>query len=299
MKIRTINYVKEAFFMLFFLFASSFVYAQGIQDTTYWKTSGQASLNFSQVSLSNWASGGNSSVSGIGNFDFNAVYQKGRLQWDNTVKAGYGLMKEGEQEVVKNEDKLELNSKLGLELNNEHLLYSSFVNFQTQFAPGYKYPNTANKISDFLAPAYLTLATGVDYQPSESLSLFFTPLSAKITFVANDSLSNAGAFGVNPGEQVRTELGATFKGEYKATVLPNVDLSTSLSLFSNYFNNPENIDVNWDVVLNMKINDYLSANFSTNLIYDHDVLVPIDKQGNTGRRVQLKQVLGIGFSYKF
>lgn len=296
---KAMNYLNKTIPVFFLLLASSPLFSQGIQDTTYWTTSGQASLNFSQVSLSNWVSGGNSSVSGIGNLDFNAVYQKGRLQWDNTLKTGYGLMKEGEKEVVKNEDKLEMNSKLGLELNNEHLLYSSFVNFQTQFAPGYKYPNTTNKISDFLAPAYLTMATGLDYQPSESFSLFFTPLSAKITFVTNDSLSNEGAFGVNPGEQVRTELGAIVKGEYKATVLPNVDLSTSLTLFSNYFDNPENIDVNWDITLNMKINDYLSANFSTNLIYDHDVLIPIDDQGNTGRRVQLKQVLGVGFSYKF
>ncbi len=299
MKMRLINYLKKGFCTLYFLLSSTFLFSQGIQDTTYWTTSGQATLNFSQVSFSNWVSGGSSSVSGIGNFDYNAIYQKERLQWDNTLKAGYGLLKEGEKEVVKSEDKLELNSKLGLELNDEHWLYSSFVNFQTQFAPGYKYPNTTDKISDFLAPAYLTLATGLDYQPSESLSLFITPLSAKFTFVTDDSLSNAGAFGVDPGEQVRAELGATVKGEYKATVMPNVDLSTSLTLFSNYFNNPENIDVNWDVTLNMKINDYLSANFSTNLIYDHDILIPIDDQGNTGRRVQLKQVLGVGFSYKF
>lgn len=299
MKMKVLYYLKQVIPVLFLLFSSSALFSQGIQDTTYWKTNGQVTLNFSQVSLSNWVGGGKSSVSGIGNFDYNAIYEKGRIQWDNTFKAGYGLMKESGDQVIKNEDKLELNSKLGLELNTEHLLYSSYVNFLTQFAPGYKYPNTTNKISDFLAPAYLTLATGLDYQPTESLSLFFTPLSAKLTIVVDDSLANEGAFGVDPGQTVRSELGATFKGEYKATVMPNVDLSTSLSLFSNYFNNPENIDVNWDVSLNMKINDYLSANFSTNLIYDHDILIPVDDQGNTGRRIQLKQVLGVGFSYKF
>lgn len=293
------NLFRKAAFMLSFVFAVIAVNGRNLQDTTYWTTSGQVSVNFSQVSLSNWVGGGKSSVSGIGNFDYNAIYQKGRLQWDNTIKSGYGLMKESNEQVIKNEDKLELNSKLGLQLNNEHLLYSSFVNFLTQFAPGYKYPNTTSKISDFLAPAYLTLATGLDYQPSESLSLYFTPVSAKFTFVADDSLSNAGAFGVEPGQRVRSEFGATFKGEYKVTVMPNVDLSTSLSLFSNYFNNPQNIDVNWDVILNMKINDYLSANFSTNMIYDHDILIPVDEQGNSGRRIQLKQVLGVGFSYMF
>jgi hypothetical protein len=290
---------KKSILILFLLPLSVYISAQDLQDTTYWKRVGQASLNFSQVSLSNWVGGGKSSVSGIGLFDYNAVYEKDRLQWDNSLKAGYGLMKEGENEVIKNEDKLELNSKLGLKMNTENLLYSTYLNFLTQFAPGYKYPDTSNKISDFLAPAYLTFATGLDYQPSESLSIFFTPLSAKFTIVADDVLSDAGAFGVEPGEKFRAELGATAKGEYKATIMQNVDLSTSLTLFSNYFNNPENIDVNWDVALNMKINDYLSASFTTNLIYDHDILIPIDDQGNQGRRIQLKQILGIGFSYRF
>ncbi len=290
---------KKSLLMLFLFPLSFYLSAQDIQDTTYWKRVGQTSLNFSQVSLSNWVGGGKSSVSGIWLFDYNAVYEKDRLQWDNSLKAGYGLMKEGESQVIKNEDKLELNSKLGVKMNTENLLYSTYLNFLTQFAPGYKYPDTSNKISDFLAPAYLTFATGLDYQPSESLSIFFTPLSAKFTIVADDMLSDAGAFGVEPGEKFRAELGATTKVEYKAAIMQNVDLSTSLSLFSNYFNNPQNIDVNWDAALNMKINDYLSASFTANLIYDHDILIPIDDQGNQGRRIQLKQILGVGISYRF
>lgn len=269
------------------------------QDTTYWKSTGQVTVNFSQVALSNWVGGGNSSVAGIGKINYNAIYEKDRIQWDNMFKAGFGLMREGGSQVVKNEDMIDVNSKLGVRLNTEHLLYSSFINFSTIFAPGYKYPDTSQKISDFFAPAYLTFATGLDYQPSETFSLFFTPVSAKFTFVADDSLSSIGAFGVDPGEKMRAELGATFKSEYKTVVLPNVDLLTSLSLFSNYFDNPQNIDVNWDVTVNMKINDYMSANFSTSLIYDHDVLIPVDDVGTTGRRIQLKQVLGVGFSYSF
>ncbi len=281
------------------VFFQAQVSGQSVKDTTYWTTLGQASLNLSQVSLSNWVGGGKNSVAGIANFDYNALYKKNRLEWDNTIKAGYGLMKEEADEVTKNEDKLELNSKLGIELNSEKLLYSSFVNFLTQFTPGYNYPNTTNKISDFFSPAYITLASGLDYRPTEKLSLFITPLSGKFTFVTDDSLSNVGAFGVDPGETFRAELGATFKGEYKATILPNVDLLTTLSLFSNYLDNPQHVDVNWDVSLNMKINDFMSALIKTNMIYDHDILVPLDEFGNTGRRIQLKQVLGVGFSYRF
>jgi hypothetical protein len=104
---------------------------------------------------------------------------------------------------------------------------------------------------------------------------------------------------VDPGKKARAELGATLKSELKTPVVKNVDLNTTISLFSNYLDNPQNIDVNWDVILNMKINDFLSANLITNLIYDHDILIPIDDSGNTGRRIQLKQLFGVGLSYKF
>jgi len=283
--------------ILFFAFLS--VIAQEAQDTSYWKVTGQASLNLSQISFSNWIGGGRSSVSGVGLFDLNAIYQRDKIQWNNTLKTGYGLLKEEDDQVVKTDDKLEQNSKLGVQLKNEHLLYSSYVNFLTQFANGYKYPNTTDKISALFAPAYLTLATGLDYQPSENFSLFFTPLSGKFTFVTDEELSAAGAFGVEPGKKARAEMGATVKTEFKTPVVKNVDLATGLTLFSNYFNNPQNIDVNWDVALNMKINDFLSANLLTNLIYDHDILIPVDDEGNTGRRIQLKQLFGVGLSYKF
>jgi len=288
-------------FNLTFLFALFFSLTQAQQSNdTLWTFNGQASVNFSQVSFSNWVAGGKNSVSGVGIFNINANYKKDRISWENTLKSGYGLLKEGDSEVVKSEDKLELNTKYGVQSkNNENIYYSTFANFNTQFAPGYNYPDTDNKISGWLAPAYLTVATGIDYQPSDRFSLFVSALSGKFTVVTDEELSNEGAFGVDPGEKFRAELGATVKSELKTPVVKNVDLTTSLTLFSNYLDNPQNIDVNWDALLNMKINDYLSANLMTTLIYDHDILVPIDDEGNKGRRIQLKQLFGVGLSYNF
>ncbi|MFW5832055.1 MAG: DUF3078 domain-containing protein [Prolixibacteraceae bacterium] len=291
--------MKKLSFILILILIFLTSHAQQEKDTL-WTVNGQASVNFSQVSFSNWVAGGKNSVSGVGIFNFNAIYEKDRVSWENSLKTGYGLLKEEGDQVAKTEDKLELNTKYGVECKrNEHILYSTFANFNTQFAPGYNYPNTDEKISTWFAPAYLTTAAGIDYQPSDRFSLFVTPLSGKFTFVTDEELSNQGAFGVEPGEKARAELGAILKGELNTPVVKNVDLNTSLTLFSNYLNNPQNIDVNWDVLLNMKINDYLSANLMTSLIYDHDILVPIDEEGNTGRRIQLKQLFGVGLSYKF
>ena len=148
-------YNKRATCLFILFFGYQMAIAQDLRDTTYWTTNGQASLNFSQVALSNWVGGGNSSAAGIGRIDFNADYERGRTKWENSLKTGYGLMREGGGQVVKNEDKLELNSKYGLQLNIENLLYSTYLNFSTQFAPGYRYPNTTNRISDFLAPGFI------------------------------------------------------------------------------------------------------------------------------------------------
>lgn len=265
-----------------------------------WKKGGDFTLTFSQVSFSNWAAGGKNSVSGVSLLNYSANYAKDRLNWDNTFQLGYGLLKEGTQDLIKSEDKMDFSSKLGYKIADESKwLYSGLFNFRSQFANGYKYPDTDNKISALFSPAYITLALGADYKPSDMFSLFLSPLGSKFTIVTDEDLSAEGAFGVDPGKKFRAEMGASLKSELKFPVVKNVDVQTVLGLFSNYLNNPQNIDVNWDFRVNMKINEYLSANFLTNMIYDHDILIPIDDQGNKGRRVQWKQLFGAGLSFKF
>jgi hypothetical protein len=265
-----------------------------------WKKGGDFTLTFSQVSFSNWAAGGKNSVSGVSLLNYSANYAKDRLNWDNTFQLGYGLLKEGTQDLIKSEDKMDFSSKLGYKIADESKwLYSGLFNFRSQFADGYKYPDTENVISTLFSPAYITLALGADYKPSDMFSLFLSPLGSKFTIVTDEDLSNEGAYGVDPGKKFRAEMGASLKSELKFPVVKNVDVQTVLGLFSNYLNNPQNIDVNWDFRVNMKINEYLSANFLTNMIYDHDILIPIDDQGNKGRRVQWKQLFGAGLSFKF
>lgn len=274
--------------------------AQSETEAPLWKKSGDLTFNFSQVSFANWVAGGKNSVSGVTLFNYSANYAKERLNWDNTLNLGYGLLKEGTNDVIKSEDKMDLSSKLGYKMTEEgKWFYSGLFNFRSQFANGFKYPDTENKISTLFAPAYITLALGADYKPSDNFSLFLSPLSSKFTFVTDQELSDLGAFGVDPGKKFRAEMGGSLKSELKFPVVENVDVHTVLGLFSNYLNDPQNIDVNWDFRVNMKINKFLSANFITNMIYDHDIIVPIDDEGGKGRRVQLKQLFGAGLSFKF
>lgn len=280
--------------LLIILLIPSILFAQEKPDSlSNWKKGGMFSANFSQVSLTNWAAGGKSSMSGVFMMNTFANYKKDSLSWDNTVDFSYGFLKEDGNDLVKSSDKIDLNSKLGYNTGS-NWNYAALVNFKSQFAPGYNYPRTANDeaISRFLAPAYISVALGMDYK-TKNLTLFLSPVSGKFTVVNDDALSAAGAYGVDPGKKFRSELGALVKVGVNKEILKNVTAQTKLDLFSNYLHNPGNIDVDWSVLINMKVNEYLSANLVTQLIYDDDIRI----EGS--RKIQFMEMFGVGFSVKF
>jgi len=297
--------MKKLLLTLTVVFLVTGIFAQEVKDTTYWKKNGDFTLSFNQVSFSNWAAGGKNSVSGVAFYNYAFNYMKARLSWDNSLNLGYGLLQEGGKDLIKSEDKMEFSSKAGYKMaENSKWYYSGLFGFRSQFANGYKYPDNDHKISALFAPAYITLALGADYKPGDKFSLFLSPLGSKFTIVADDELSSQGAFGVKKDKKFRAEMGGSLKSELKFPLVTNVDVATTLGLFSNYLHNPQNIDINWDFRVNMKINKYLSANLITNMIYDDDIYLNVDRNDDgtpdgKGRRIQLKQLFGAGFSYKF
>lgn len=282
---------------------------------TSWKTGGIVGLNFTQVSLSNWAAGGQNSISGIALFNYYANYNKGKNIWDNSIDLGYGLTQNGDADPIKSEDKIDLATKYG-RYAFKHWYYSALLGFKSQFTPGYNYPDDSTKISNFLAPAYITLALGMDYKPNDNFSVMIAPLTGRIIIVNDQDLADAGAYGVDPaeynelfekvkdGEKMRTEFGASIRALYKKDIIENVNLQTKLELFSNYLEDPQNIDVNWEVLISMKVNKYITATLATQLIYDDNTIIAVDNNSDgiideAGPRTQFKEVLGVGFSYKF
>lgn len=268
-----------------------------------WRTGGLVAINFSQTSLINWAAGGQNSIAGNSLVSLFANYRKDKDAWDNALDLGYGLLRQGSDDLRKTDDKIDLVSKYG-RIAYENWYFAALFNFKTQMMPGYNYPNVDDVISDFLAPAYTLFAAGMDYKPSKDFNLFISPLTGKITTVNNKALSNVGAFGVAPGKMNRAEFGGYIRLLYKTELLENVSIQNKLDLFSNYLEKPKNIDVNWEVLLSMKINQYITASIATHLIYDDDIKIDIDtnKDGiidKSGPRTQFKEVFAVGFSYKF
>jgi len=178
------------------------------------------------------------------------------------------------------------------------------ISFKSQFDQGFKTVADTVRISNFLAPAYLNISIGMDYKPNDKFTLFISPVSGKITFVMDSLLSSQGAYGVNIGENVRYEFGGFVKAQYKVDLMKNISYTTKLELFSNYLKNPQNIDVNWENLINMKINSFFSANLHLTMLYDDDIKIKYDSDNDgiddrEGAKLQLKQLFGIGITYKF
>jgi hypothetical protein len=280
-----------------------------------WKRGGFVALNISQVGLTNWAGGGQSSIALSGIVSLFANLKAGTSTWDNSLDLGYGVLRQGSGIALENgvflktDDKIDLVSKYGRKAS-EKWYYAGLINFNTQSTPGFNYPNDSVEISRFMAPAYLLGAIGMDYKPNDVFTAFISPFTMKATFVNDDSLAYAGAYGVekatfddlgniiDPGKKFRMEYGGYVRLSYKKTFMENVTLTSKLSLFSNYANNPQNIDVNWENLLELKVNKFISATISTHLIYDDDINIT-DSKGRVGPRTQFKEVIGVGFAYKW
>jgi hypothetical protein len=285
-------------FLIFF--CAGMLNAQENTDTIkYWKFNGVSSINFSQVSLTNWAAGGDNSYAFNGLINLSLEYSKDNNDWSNTLDIGYGIQKQGEQEIRKTDDNIDFTSKYGRKIS-ESFFISALLNFKTQMDDGKKYEtDTSYVISKFFAPAYLQGALGMEYKPSEVFYFVLSPVAGKLTMVLDDTLSARGSFGVDAGEKTRLELGGSATMGVKKEIMKNVTLKSTLGLFTNYLENPQNVDVDWKMSINMKINDYLSANLNTHLIYDDDIKTSDDEGNPRGAKVQFKEVFGVGLTYKF
>lgn len=283
-----------------------------------WKYKHVAGLDISEVTFVNWNAGGSNSISALVNYRSSANYEYQNLTWHNSGRLRYGINKQEDQLLRKTEDQIEFISNLGYQADTtSNWYFSGRFNFKTQLTNGYKYPNREKEISRFMAPGYAFVGGGAEYGRNlEKFSLYLSPLTFKATFVLDEELSNAGSFGVTPatydkdgylieeGERVRTEMGILINNELETKVMDNVQLRNALSLYTDYLNNFGNIDVDWELVLDFKVNNYVKATLGSHIRYDNDIKILVEQEPEVegeeaefdeeGARVQWKQLLGVG-----
>jgi len=303
--------MKKLLLLLFtFITISSFAHDRE-SDTIFsgnWIFLGNLNLNFSQSYYSNWAPGGENSITGIGTFVGTANYSKGKHSYTNWLNLALGYSAIGKADPTKSDDKIQYITSYTYELH-KNWYFSVFGTFNSQFAKGYNYSkDSTNYISKFMAPGYADIGPGIQYKPKDWFQLNLSPATARWTIVSDQDLANMGSFGLTPADtvngvvqnakKVKTMFGAKLLLTAKKEVAKNVTLGTILGLFSDYLDNPQNIDVNWQVLVNLKVNKWLSVNLTTQLVYDNNVMIT-DKNGNTGPRTQFQEAFMLSIGYVF
>lgn len=281
---------------------SSAIFAQdkeGKTEPKAWELKGVTGLNFSQTSLTNWSAGGDNSVAGNIYLNGSLTHRSGNWLWENSLALEYGLTYTGTQGTQKSSDKIEFSTQIGYSTDKKWY-YTGMADFKSQFYKGYNYPNKENYISKFMAPAYSNISIGIEYRPENSwYSVYYSPVAVKLTFVEDDYLSERGSFGLDPGDKFKAEMGTYLKAKAEKTIMENVKLISKVDFFTAYDSSFGNIDVDWDLLISMKINKYLNASINTTLKYDDDVKYIDTKGDEKGARVQFKEVIGIGIAYSF
>ena len=257
-----------------------------------WTKGGNASLMFSQAAFNHdWTGGGTNNVAASLAVSYAFNYKKDKWAWDNNVFVDYGITKlEGDDYSRKTTDRFEVNSVLGYQLNNPQWYYSFFLNFKTQMTDGYKYESTGRTlINQMLSPGYLQFGPGMLWKKSDNLKVNLATATSKITTAKSRWTETGPFYGVEQGKNIRYELGFYLNGYAKFTVMDNVSFENILSLYSNYLDKPQNVDLDYTANIVMTINKYLSANFTFQAIYDDDA----------AKAFQIREVLGLGVNYKF
>ncbi len=272
-------------------------------DTSYWQRSFSGGVNVNQASFSNWSGGGVNSLAIGGAISARALYEKEKTSWDNTADLQLGYVTQLGN-TRKAADQIIVISVLGHKIAPKWDVFVSGT-FNTFFAAGYRYDQLPAdqirlRVSNFFAPAQLTLSTGIAYKPNDWFSLRMSPIAPRFTFLADQGVrvrqlangtyvpdATQKAYGVDPGKSVRTEwLAFQLQAALNKNLTDNISLNTRYQLFSEY-TQLDNINHRLDFLLTAKAGRYLSTTLGLILLYNKDFSPDL----------QLQQTLAIGLVY--
>lgn len=291
----------------------------GITDTfmnnlwlDYWILSGEAGLNLAQTDQWNWSEGGYQHFNSIFNLKIKLIYKKNKMAWESLIDNEIGILYSSELIPTwrKSADKINFSSKFGYEIANKFFI-TGLVTFKSQHAAGYRYPQQygnltePKKITSFLSPAYTDISFGIDWKYNERFSFYFSPAAGLITSCP-DSLLRAD-YGVPVDKSSMTTVGPKMKASVSTTVWKGVKVATVLELYTPYKDPDQrfgNFKVDWDLTLSYQFLKMLNFRITTALRYNEKVKFDEWENGRDQprtriRRVQFKEIIGVGLVYNF
>ncbi len=276
----------------------------------YWEFKVSSTFAFNQTKLSNWAKGGESSVSSVLDLKGEANYidPKTKTKWISSGRLNYGSIITAENGLRTNTDVFEVNSQYN-KVINKNFDFSTVFYLKNQIARGYNYPNDSVIVSKFLNPTTFTFGVGVEYNLFKNTKINSSPLSYKNTFVLDTALIDQTAHGIDADKRVKQEMGGQVVIKSKINVM-NLDIDNSVRLFTNYFEHPEKIDMDWEINIKRKITWYFSVALNLHMIYDDNIRFSVldnndepitlpDGSLLKEPKLQFKEFVGLSFSFNF
>lgn len=276
------------FILVLIVLISINLFAQETEQKTdtLWTPSGVVGVNLAQVAFSNWAQGGQNSLSFTFFSNFGINYIGDPWKWKNNLRFAFGRTKLGNEGYRTNDNEIFFESTLIYNVGWKVSPYAG-VTARTSVTKGYNYDeNPAIQIVDFFDPLYLTEGIGFIYDQIPNFSTRLG-LGFKQTFADNFAvLYSDDPETLNEIEKFKNETGIESVTEYKILFMENMTYSTYLRLFGT-FDDLSIWDVRWDNVIAARVNEYVSVNFNVLVIYD------VDETAKT----QVKEALQLGLSY--
>lgn len=266
-----------------------------------WVMKGNFSLNTSQSKSTEWEKGGQDYFSLLGIITANANYSRKDVNLENFGELRLGATQQEDQGLRKNEDRIRLSSKAGLRTtNNKKWYYTVNMDFNSQLFNGYTYKDDKSTlVSSFLSPARFYLSLGMEYKNQKKFTIFLSPVTYKFTYVRDTTNINQTKYGIESDKTIKHETGGYIKSEYNVNLSKQIHLQSKLYFFSDYTKFPLKIDLDWENILNFQINHLLSASLNLHFIYDEDVKFYDAKKDEKVAKLQFKELLSIGFNYRF
>ena len=270
---------------------SSATAQEATEDSTAseWESRLRCLISASQNRFTNWKDGGVNTLGYSAEIRGEAVQTTEEWKLTHKLRLAFGQVKQSELETRKSTDVVQY----GFVVQNRGatmLNPTMALEFSTQFAEGFNYKKNPFKdgrdppvkVSDFMSPGYVLQSLGLSYDP-ENWFLTRLGVAGKYTIVNLTQLGTL--YGLDPGEQIRFELGIESHTDVELEIAKNVLWESRLGLFA-AFNKPELPDARWDHFLTMTINDWLNVRAEYVFLYDRD----------ESTKVQYKQIISLGVS---
>ncbi|MBV6512144.1 MAG: DUF3078 domain-containing protein [Ignavibacteriales bacterium] len=273
---------------LFTIFILSTIMMTG-QDSIppSWNYSAVTSLNINQVSLTNWAQGGDNTFAWTVIGNFGAEYKGSQWSSRNSLKLAFGRTKQGESDFRTNDNEFYLENLIAYNVGWKiDPFFSNTV--RTSLTDGFDYKNPlAPRIAGFFDPGYITQSLGFAYNPNGG---FDTRLGVAFQEVFTNKFRNYSddPLTTDKTEAFRFDTGLESVTNAKYNLDENLLLDSKLRLFTR-FKSLDVWDIRWDNTITAKVSKYINVNLNVLLLYEK----------NISPKTQLKQALQLGITYAF